>query len=255
MISRDQVAERILKRKEWLILTVKAVLVFTVLWAVFFYIYALYHAMPFAQLNRVANAIQLFCGLVIGVQTLVYAQFSREYYLVLGIALGVLSWTLGQLYWFSYLLLEGPILPCPSIADLGFISIYFFLIGVISTITREIPKYTIVIRYRDLWPFALLVVPIFIALVGENSLVHNLCNFATALTIVYLLWKAQPISALPKYQLFLSGIGLLCLSDMIYMLSVVLFPEGYTLTTDALFPIALSLITYGLMKVEEMPDG
>ncbi|AGA68165.1 hypothetical protein Desdi_0636 [Desulfitobacterium dichloroeliminans LMG P-21439] len=255
MISRDQVVERILKRKEWLLLTVKAVLVFTMLWAVLFYMYALSHAMPFAQLNKVANAIQLFCGLIIGIQTLVYARFSQEYYLVLGIALGVLSWTLGQLYWFSYLLLEGPMIPCLSIGDLGFISIYFFLIGVMRTITNRIPKYTIVIKYRDLWPLALLVVPIFIALVGECSQVHNLDNFAMTLAIVYLLWKAQPIYTLPKYQLFLSGIGLLCLSDIIYMLSAVLFPEGYTLTTEALFPIALSLTAYGFMKVEEMSDG
>ncbi|HHY27270.1 MAG TPA: hypothetical protein GX523_11125 [Desulfitobacterium dehalogenans] len=254
MITWDQVIQGMLKRKELLILTVKAVCILSFVWAALFYI-LLFTNIPYSKLNTVANGIQLFAGLAIGMLVICYARFSFERYLVLGVALAVLSWTLGQLYWFSFIFLDGSSLPYPSIADLGFIGTYFFLIGVIYTITKRIPQYTIKIKYRNLWPLGLLLIPIFLSLVGSNTLLINIDNLALTLAIGYTLWKAQPIFPITRYRLFIAGLCLLCLSDMIFMICICLMPDAYTLSTDALFPAALSLTAYGFMKVEEMSDG
>lgn len=254
MITWDQVIQGMLKRKEILALTVKAVCILSFVWAALFYI-LLFIDFPYAKLNAVANGIQFFSGLVIGMLVICYARFSCQRYLILGVALAVLSWTLGQLYWFSVIFLNGSSLPYPSIADLGFIGTYFFLIGVIHTITRGIPQYTIEIKYWNLWPLGLLVIPIFLALAGSSNLLINIDNLVLTLAIVYTLWKAQPIFHIIRYRLFIAGLCLLCLSDMIFIICVCLIPDTCTLSTDALFPVALSLTAYGFMKVEEMSDG
>ena len=254
MITLDQVIQGKLRRKEIIIFTAKAVCIFSFIWAALFFI-LLFTNSSYLSLSAFANGVQLLYGLVIGLLVLCYARYSRERYLVSGVALAVLSWTMGQLYWFSYVFLVGSSLPYPSIADLGYIGTYFFLIGVIITITKGIPQYTIKIRYRNLWPFLLLLVPLLLALIGKNRLLVNLDNLVLTLAMVYTLWRAQPIFPVIQYRLFITGLCLLCISDIIFMVHACLMPDTYTLSTDALFPMALSLTAYGFMKVEEMSNG
>lgn len=254
MITWDQVIRGMVKRKESLIFFAKVVYILSFIWAAMFYMLLL-SDFSFFQLNTLANGIQLFYGFLIGILVLVYARFSRERYLVLGVALAILSWTLGQFYWFSSIFIDESTLPYPSIADFGFIGTYFFLIGVIHTFTRKIPRYTIELKIRHLWPFGVLFVPLYLALAKTNALWVNIHNLALSLVIMHTLWKAQPIFPMEQYRLFLSGLCLLCLSDVIFMVCACLVPDTYTFSSDALFPVALSLTAYGFMKVEEMADG
>lgn len=253
MITWDQVIQGMVKRKALLVSIAKNVCVLSFVWAALFYI-LLFSGFPISQLNSVSNGMQLFTGFAVGILVLVYARFSRERYLVLGVALAILSWTLGQLYWFSSIFIDESALLYPSIADFGFIGTYFFLIGVIHTITRGIPQYTIVLRFKNLWPFGVLLVPLLLAVAETNTLATNISNLAFSLAIMHTLWKAQPIFPMEQYRLFLAGLCLLCLSDIIFMVFICLMPDMYTLSTDAFFPIALSLTAYGFMKVEGMSD-
>lgn len=253
MITWEQVSQRKLKSKEIIFLTAKGILILSVFWAALFYL-LIFWELPFVKLTWFANGIQLLSALVISVLGIFYARCSQERYMSLSIALGAFTWTLGQFYWFSYIYLQESLLPQPTIADFGFISTYFFLIGVIITITNKIPCYLIDLSFKNLWPFAILAVPLYLALSKTDSLVVNIDNFAFALAIVCALWKAQPILSSPRYGVFLAGLSLLCICDILYMVFACCIPEAYTLAADALYPLALSLIVYGFMKAEEMTD-
>jgi hypothetical protein len=188
--------------------------------------------------------------MITGIIALVYSGLKCNSDAVFGVALAVFSWTLGQLFWFSYTTITKLTLPYPSIGDLGFIGTYFILSGVIGIIKSKRDEVYLKQKKRVLWPLLFLLVPIILVFVKDNSLPVNSYNFILTLSLVYTMMKAVPIYTMKEYRFFVAGIYILGLTDIIFLSSVVLIPNCFTFTTDPLYPIALTLITNGLMKGE-----
>lgn len=218
-----------------------------ILWAIFYYGVTLLPITFPLRMCTTANIVHIAFGLGCGSLLLYYARASKMGYGVLGIAFAQFSWTIGQLFWFSTIALTDRNLPYPSIADLGFIGTYFFLIGAISIIARKAAENNQKKGLGTFWPFAILVIPGLLAFKNSELLV-NISNFALTLAIAFTLWKARPLFSMARYNHFLFGIIALIFADLTFMLGVAYFPDSCTKPIDAIYPLAHSLMAYGLMK-------
>lgn len=219
-------------------------LLITLLWTVCYTVLAFVRLLPLEKLIAVGDVYQLALGLGATVVLFTRLKRTQRKYILLGTGLAVFSWTVGQLFWFSYTLLADSPLPYPSVGDLGFTGAYFFLIGVISLLSKDSPK----IPYAPL-AFFILLVPALLA-VGQSALPVKLYNVVLGCAAAYTLYRAIPLGKHKEYRWFLCGILLLAFTDVVFMISVVYFSDSFTLTSAPLYPLALSVITYGILKGE-----
>lgn len=220
----------------------------TLLWAVCFTALISLELFPVQQIIAAADIFQLLIGLLTALSVLGYLRFSHERYAVLGTSLAIFSWTIGQLFWFSYTVLTGSDLPYPSVGDFGFTGTYFLLIGVLGILIDKGKRKPI--HYAA---FLILMVPILLFIFGDSAFQVYLFNFILSSAVAYAVFRAAPLYYIPRYRLFVLGLLILAVTDIVFMSSVVLFPEGYTITSAPLYPIALSLIAYGMLRGEVAP--
>ena len=220
-------------------------LAITFLWTVCYAVLAFLHPFPLAELIVMGDIYQLILGL--GAMVILFARLKHypRKYILLGTGLAIFSWTTGQLFWFSYTLLEDFPLPYPSVGDLGFTGAYFFLIGVIGLLRKKSSKSV----FAPL-AFTILLVPALLAF-AQSALAVKIYNFVLGCAAAYTLYKAIPLGKHKDYRWFLSGILLLTFTDVVFMISVVFFRDSFTTTSAPMYPLALSLITYGILKGEE----
>lgn len=220
-------------------------LAITFLWMVCYAVLAFLRPFPLEELIVMGDIYQLVLGLGAMVILLARLKHYPRKYILLGTGLAIFSWTAGQLFWFSYTLLEDFPLPYPSVGDLGFTGAYFFLIGVIGLLRQKSSKSA----FAPL-AFIILLVPILLAF-AQSALTVKIYNFILGCAAAYTLYKAIPLGKHKDYRWFLSGILLLTFTDVVFMISVVFFRDSFTMTSAPLYPLALSLITYGILKGEE----
>lgn len=219
-------------------------LLITLLWTVCYVVLAFTRLLPLEKLIAVGDVYQLVQGLGATVILLSRMKYTSRKYLLLGTGLAVFSWTVGQLFWFSYTLLANTPLPYPSVGDLGFTGAYFFLIGVIGLLSKDCPKSP----FAPL-AFIILLVPALLA-TSQSTLAVKLYNVVLGCAAAYTLYKAIPLGKHKKYRWFLYGILLLVFTDVVFMISVVYFRDSFTMTSAPLYPLALSVVTYGILKGE-----
>lgn len=217
----------------------------TLLWMVCYAALAIARLFPLEELIVMGDIYQLALGLGATTVLLVRLKYARCKYVIFGTGMAVFSWTAGQLFWFSYTLLADSPLPYPSVGDLGFTGAYFFLIGVIDLLSKDSPRSP----FAPL-AFSILLVPFLLAL-SQSALPVKLYNVVLGCAAAYTLYKAIPLGKHKHYRWFLSGILLLTFTDVVFMVSVVFFRDSFTMTSAPLYPLALSILTFGILKGEE----
>lgn len=219
-------------------------LLITLLWTVCYVVLAITRFLPLEKLIAVGDVYQLLQGLGATVILLSRMKYTSRKYILFGTGLAVFSWTVGQLFWFSYTLLADTPLPYPSVGDLGFTGAYFFLIGVIGLLSKNSPQ-------SPLAPlaFIILLVPALLT-TGQSTLTVKLYNVVLGCAAAYTLYKAIPLGKHKEYRWFLCGILLLAFTDVVFMTSVVYFRDSFTMTSAPLYPLALSVVTFGILKGE-----
>ncbi len=218
------------------------------LWVIFFYCTQFLPISFPLCMCKTANVVHLAFGLGCGSLLFYFARVSRMGFAVLGIAFAQFSWSIGQLFWFSTVSLTDRTLPYPSIAEFGFIGTYFFIMGAIAILAKNVSQDTEKIGLRSLWPFAILLIPGILAFNSNVSLLVNVSNFFFTMAIAFTLWKARPLFSNAKYTHFLFGVLTLCFADLVFMIGVVYFPGVCVFSVDAFYPLAHSLMAYGLVK-------
>lgn len=229
-----------LRLTRWLLLA-------TLVWSVCFAALAIWRPFPFESLIMAADIFQLALGFALAAVLLTCLKNSRNRYAVLGTSLAIISWTLGQLFWFSYTLLTQTPLPYPSVGDLGFTGTYFLLIGVLSVLEPGESK-----SKSSLLAFAILLVPLLLAVLAKSAPAVTLYNFVLGGASAWTVYKALPLRHAVKDRWLLGGILVLAATDIVFMTSVVLLRDSMTATTAPLYPIALSLIAHAILKREEI---
>ncbi len=218
-------------------------------WAVCFAALAILHLFTLESLIAAADIYQLALGFALAAVLLASLKTSRSRSAVLVTSLAILSWTLGQLFWFSYTLLMQTPLPYPSVGDLGFTGTYFLLIGALSVLEQEENR-----AKGDKLAFVLLLIPLLLAIFGKSAPAVKLYNFVLGLAAAWTLYKALPLRHARKNRWLLGGILVLAATDAVFMVSVVLLRGSMTATTAPLYPLALALISYGILKREAGTD-
>lgn len=219
----------------------------TLAWSACFAALAIWRPFPFESLIMAADIFQLALGFALAAVLLTCLKTSRNRYAVLGTSLAIISWTLGQLFWFSYTLLTQSPLPYPSVGDFGFTGTYFLLIGVLSVLEPGESK-----SKSSLLAFAILLAPLLLAVLAKSAPAVTLYNFVLGGVSAWTMYKALPLRHADKNRWLLGGILVLAATDIVFMTSVVLLRDSMTATTAPLYPIALSLIAHGILKREEI---
>ena len=229
-----------LRLTRWLLLA-------TMVWSVCFAALVIWRPFPFESLIMAADIFQLALGFALAAVLLTCLKTSRNRYAVLGTSLAIISWTLGQLFWFSYTLIEQTPLPYPSVGDFGFTGTYFLLIGVLSVLEHGESK-----SKSSLLAFAILLAPLLLAVLAKSAPAVMFYNFVLGGASAWTVYKALPLRHTVHNRWLLGGILVLAATDIVFMTSVVLLRDSMTATTAPLYPIALSLITHGILKREEV---
>lgn len=219
----------------------------TMVWSVCFAALAIWQPFPFESLIMAADIFQLALGFALAAVLQTCLKTSRNRYSVLGTSLAIISWTLGQLFWFSYTLLTQSPLPYPSVGDFGFTGTYFLLIGVLDVLEPGESK-----SKSSLLAFALLLAPLLLAVLAKSAPAVTLYNFVLGGASAWTVYKALPLRHAVKDRWLLGGILVLAATDVVFMTSVVLLRDSMTATTAPLYPVALSLIAHGILKREEI---
>lgn len=166
---------------------------------------------------------------------------------LLGTALAVLSWTLGQVFWFSYTNITGEEIPYPSVGDLGYTGTYFFLIGVIGVLLREQPA--VKRKWYSYGVFLLLIfVPLALLFIGNDKPMGYIYNFVLTAVLCTTIFQNLRLTQNRRYRWFMCGVFLLGLADIAFMISISLFPDSHLYESDMLYVASLALISYGMLK-------
>jgi hypothetical protein len=79
--------------------------------------------------NTISNATQVLASLTTaGAATWAYYRRTSDLFLAHGAFAGV-TWTLANTFWYAYFILIGEGLNYPTVADLGFVGVFLFLIS------------------------------------------------------------------------------------------------------------------------------
>lgn len=178
-----------------------------------------------------------FCAAV-----LLFANYKKsKQALSMGIAFAVLSWFLGELFWFSYESIIGNELPYPSVGDFGFLGVYFFIAGSIGAIKSH-RQHALPIWALSL---AIMLLPVSFVVSGGHPTGELVYNFIFIFAIAYVINRVlSKYSA--SYRWFFSGILLFCLTDIVFVIEA--NTRSFTIFCDMLYPLSLSLLAYGAVK-------
>ena len=186
------------------------------------------------------NLIETAVGFISAILLFAYFYKSKQF-LSLGIGLAILSWTLGEIFWFSYEMIKGDMLPYPSVGEFGFLGTYFFIAGSIGNIKSNNKHRIAIIALA----FLIMLIPVMLLFKSSNTLGAVVYNFIFISAIAFVLYKA-----LSKYKSSLKylfiGILLFCTTDITFIIEANV--RDYTIICDMLYPLCFSILTYGAMK-------
>jgi hypothetical protein len=153
-----------------------------------------------AAYNGISNTVQLVASTVAaGAAAWVYHRRKKALFLAHG-AFAAATWTLANTFWYAYFVLIGEGLNYPTVADLGFVGVFLFLI---SAYREGMARSTLSARYAV--P-ALVLLPLFglvpVFLLGVNG--KTLTTLVVFVLAAVLLSEALLRSGY-RYPLLLSG--------------------------------------------------
>lgn len=218
----------------------KILIFFSIVWLLISSISYFLKLIPYMQLELCANAIELVAGFAAAILSFTYAYKSKQL-LPLGIGLAVLSWTFGEAFWLSYAVINGNVLPYPSVGEFGFLGTYFFIAGSIGDFKSN-NKRRIVISILAL---VIMLLPIFFVFKSSNTLGAVIYNFVFITMIAFVLYRSLSKYTVDFKYLFI-GIVFFCLTDIVFIIEANI--RDYSIICDMLYPLSLSVLAYGGME-------
>lgn len=204
-----------------------------------------------AALDDASDIFQAAIGIAAGSAALLCWRRSKERYAILGTALAVFCWSLGEIFWFSGDLVKGLEIPYPSVGDLGFIGTYFILFSALAVVRQNHPELKSVTKGSRCF-LALIAIPAALAVFGRSPWLTAVDNMALGLSAVWAMYRASSLWRDRGYRWFAAGVLLLGITDLVFISCVVLFPDGLIYITSPLYPIALALTVFGIIKGENV---
>lgn len=223
---------------------IKVLMALSVIWSVFFYIMLLCGRSYNASLNIVSNWQQLLYSIILSIICLLLYQKAGEQDVLRTAGLALLCWSMGQLYWLSYIIIGMGDIPYPSIPDLGFLGSYFFFI---SLLKKEEARLFSNLSSEPVFP-GLIAVIIFL---GTAVILFNygelgfplLYSVIFTAILSYTLFCALKIK--PWQNINSPGIGIIVLvaADLLLIVQIAVNSAANLLIADPLYALAFSLIT------------
>lgn len=229
----------------------KSIFVFALAAAALFLLLGAAGLISWAVLDDASDVFQAAMGVVAGTAALLCWRRNKERYAVLGTALAVYCWSLGETFWFSGDLVTGVSIPYPSVGDLGFIGTYFILFSAMAVIRQTRPELRNDTKSSRFF-LILLAIPVALAVFGGSPWLTAADNLALGLSAAWAMYRASSLLRDKEYRWFAAGVLLLGLSDLIFISCVVFFPDGLIYITSPLYPVALALTAYGVIKGESV---
>lgn len=217
----------------------KFLICFSVVWLLISSVSYFLKLIPYVQLELCANTIELVTGFAAAILSFIYAYKSKQL-LPLGIGLAILSWTLGELFWFSYEYIKADALPYPSVGELGFLGTYFFFLGSMGNFrnkNKNILFYLIAVL--------IMLIPVFFLIKETNTLGVLIYNFVFIAMIALVFYKTLSKYDIDYKYLFI-GILLFCITDIIFVAEA--NTKDYTFICDMFYPLCFSILAYGVSK-------
>lgn len=119
----------------------KSIFIFSMAAAALFLFLGAAGVVAWTALDEASDVFQAAIGIAAGSAALAFWRKSKEKYAVLGTALAIFCWSLGEIFWFSGALVTGIEIPYPSVRDLGFIGTYFILFSAMDVIRQRAHLY------------------------------------------------------------------------------------------------------------------
>ena len=200
--------------------------------------------------NDVSNAAQLVASLAAaGVAAWTYLRRTPNLLLAHGAFAGA-TWTLGNAFWYAYFILIGGDLNYPTVADLGFVGAFLFLIaGYLEGMPRSSLPW---------WHAALIAVPLFVFGLGFVYLLGVNAKTLTTLVILVLaviLLSEAILRSAHRFPVLFGGTIVFSLAHILYALRSTLPDPPWPLNAaGSMAAIAFSLLALaylGYGKEEE----
>jgi hypothetical protein len=201
----------------------------------------LVHGTMSATYTGISNAIQLVASIAtVGAAVWVYFRQNPNLFVAHGVFAGA-TWTLANGFWYAYFLVIGEGLNYPTVADLGFVGVFFFLIaGILEGQPRgQLPKWVVV-------PIAILLL-----VLGLWPVLQFGVNAKTFTTLVVFLLSAVLLSeallrSMHRHPPLFAAIIAFILAHLLNSLnSTIVEPPWITHGAGALAAIAFSLFALG----------
>jgi hypothetical protein len=227
----------------------KSIFIFALAAVALFLLLGVTGLISWAILDEASDVFQAAMGIAAGSAVLAFWRRNKERYAALGTALAIYCWSLGEIFWFSGSLVTGIEIPYPSVGDLGFVGMYFILFSAMTVIRQNHPELKAAANGGRLF-LILFAVPVALAVFGGSPWLTAADNLILGLSAVWAMYRAASLWRGRAYRSFAAGVLLLGATDIIFISCVVLFPEGLIYITSPLYPAALALTSYGIIKGE-----
>lgn len=227
----------------------KSIFFFALAAAALFLLLGTAGVVSWAFLDDASDIFQAAMGVAAGSVALEFWRRNKERYAVLGTALAVYCWSLGEIFWFSGDLVIGLKIPYPSVGDLGFIGTYFILFSAITVIRQKRTELKAVTAGNRFF-LVLLAIPVALAVFGRAPWLTAADNAVLGLSAAWAMYRASSLWRDKGYRWFSAGVLLLGMTDLVFITCVVLFPDGLIYITSPLYPVAFALTVFGVIKGE-----
>lgn len=229
----------------------KCIFIFSLAAAALFLFLGAAGIIAWSALDEVSDVFQAAMGIAAGSAALAFWRRNKERYAVLGTALAVYCWSLGEIFWFSGSLVTGIEIPYPSVGDLGFIGTYFILFSAMAVIRQNHAELKSGTRGSRFF-LALLAIPIALAVLGGSPWITAADNLILGLSAAWAMYRAASLWRKSAYRTFAAGVLLFGATDLVFTACVVFFPDGLIYITSPLYPVALAMIAFGIIKGESV---
>ena len=206
-------------------------------------VYLFFRDHPLAE--TLFDGLQIIASLGAGILIMRKGLAKSPFNYIVYTGYACLLWSLGQLFWFAYVVVGREGLPYPSVAEMAFWGAYFFLMTAIKIKSDAHQQ-------NRFYMSALVSAAMVVITIAAVLYTGTLNTFESVYTILFMsvaawtLFMALNLSGLP---LWLRGsVSLLCFADLLLVLQLMLGTDPTLFLSDPLFPLPFVLLLFGVMN-------
>lgn len=188
--------------------------------------------------ERFYDSLQFITSFGVGLYILTKGYKKETFSPTFYIGYACILWSLGQLFWFAFVLTGREGLPFPSVAELAFLGSYFFIISAVKDNAFLHRKRMIIAGgLSSLMIIAALVTAIIFEQIRSFAGIYSLFFITTAAIALFLIVSKQGIDILTRCSIIL-----LCITDLILVFQITLSFHSALYLSDVLYPLVFILL-------------